>query len=63
MKTSVYRTLKGKKELVAKFKLTSDADLFAYTASNLATQVQGVVWTVEDANYIIKRYEATNDWL
>jgi hypothetical protein len=56
MKTSVYRIEESKRELVAKFKLTSDADLFAYTASKLSSQSNGVVWSVEDSKYVISKY-------
>jgi hypothetical protein len=57
MKTLVYRTQDSKKELVAKFKLSADADLFAYAASKLTSQANGVVWSVEDANYVITKYK------
>ncbi len=57
VKTSVYRIEDSKRELVAKFKLSSDADLFAYTASKLSSQATGVVWSVEDAKYVISKYE------
>jgi hypothetical protein len=50
------------KELVAKFKLSSDADFFADRASRAFSVIgKRVFWTVEDSNRIITRYVQTGE--
>ena len=62
MKTSVYRTNDaGGKDLVAKFRLASDADFFAWKASeaeSLMAAGPSRTFTVEDKNSVISRYTA-----
>jgi hypothetical protein len=64
MKVSVYRTSKdGIKELVAKFKLSADADFFAYKMfKEEEGYMYGIKYTVEDKNSIIAKYDNLNQW-
>jgi 2-keto-4-pentenoate hydratase len=50
------------KELLAKFKLASDADFFADRASRAFSVIgKRVFWTVEDSNRIITEYTQTGE--
>ena len=50
------------KELLAKFKLASDADFFADRASRAFSVIgQRVFWTVEDSNMVITEYLQTGE--
>ena len=52
------RYLDKNKEKVAEFKLTTDADMFAYWQSEiLPITTESVFWTVEDRHGVITRYE------
>ena len=65
MKVSVYRTTSknGIKELVAKFKLSTDADFFAWTMFRQEEgYMYGIRYTVEDKNSIIAKYDNLNQW-
>jgi len=64
MKVSVYRTSKdGNKELIAKFKLSADADFFAWTMFRQEEgYMYGIRYTVEDKNSIIAKYDNLNQW-
>jgi hypothetical protein len=64
MKVSVYRTSKdGAKELVAKFKLSADADFFAYKMfKEEEGYMYGIKYSVEDKNSIIAKYDNLNQW-
>jgi hypothetical protein len=64
MKVSVYRTVKeGKKELVAKFKLSADADFFAWKMFQAEEgYMYGIKYSVEDNNSVISKYDNLNQW-
>jgi hypothetical protein len=64
MKVSVYRTGKeGTKELVAKFKLSADADFFAWSMFRQEEGwMYGIKYSVEDKNSIIAKYDNLNQW-
>jgi hypothetical protein len=64
MNVSVYRTAKeGKKELIAKFKLSTDADFFAWKMFQAEEgYMYGIKYSVEDKNSVISKYDNLNQW-
>jgi 2-keto-4-pentenoate hydratase len=60
--TEADRIKNNPKELVAKFKLASDADFFADRASRAFSVIgKRVFWTVEDSSRVITEYAQTGE--